>query len=105
MKPKKISPPIKPELKVGQPGSLTFYFDHTSNKVSLEYFNRWVKDNLPQGAYDVGLTLEEDYDYYSGDIVSVDLKIEYKTLVDNTRYVSQMKKYEKQLAKWKKENA
>lgn len=83
---------------------MTFYFDHASNRVSLEYFNQWIKDNLPQGAFDVALTLDEDYDYYSGEITSVYLKIEYQILVENTRYKSQLKKYEKQLAKWKEEN-
>lgn len=98
-----MNKPQKPSKKIEQPGSLTFYFDHASNKVSLEYFNQWVEDNLPGGAYDVALTMDEDYDYYSGEIVSVNLQIEYKTLIDNTRYVSQMKKYKKQLAKWKEQ--
>ena len=91
--------PIKPTKIIEQPGSLTFYFDHVSNRVSLEYFNQWIKDNLPKGAYDVGLAMDEDYDYYSGEITAVYLRIEYKIKVKNTRYVSQMKKYEKQLAK------
>jgi len=95
--------PITPTKKVEQPGSLTFYFDHVSNRVSLDYFNQWVKDNLPKGSFDVALTLDEDYDYYSGDIISVYLRVEYKTLVDNTRYKSEMKKHEKQLAKWKEQ--
>ncbi len=98
-----MNKPIKPTKKIEQPGSITFYFEHASNSVSLEYFNQWVKDNLPKGAFDVALTLDEEYDYYSGEIMSVYLQVEYKTLVDNTRYVSEMKKYKKKLAEWKKE--
>lgn len=100
-----MNKPIKPTKKIEQPNSMTFHFDHASNTVSLEHFNQWVKDNLPIGAFDVALSLDEDYDYYSGEITSVYLRIEYKIWVPNTRYVSQMTKYNKQLAKWKKENA
>lgn len=96
----KVNKPQKPNKIVEQPGSMTFYFDHSSNKVSLDYFNQWVKDNLPKGAYDVSLSLDEEYDHYSGEIMTTNLQVEYLIKVDNAKYDSQMKKYQKQLAKW-----
>jgi hypothetical protein len=98
-----MNKPQKPSKTVEQPGSIIFHFDHTSNKVSIQYFNQWIKDNVPKGAFDVALTLDEDYDY-SGEIMGVYLRIEYKTLVPNAHYKSQVKTYEKQLAEWKEQN-
>lgn len=98
-----MNKPRKPLKKIVQPGSVYFYFYHAFNKVSLAYFNDWINENLPKGAFDITLSLDEDFDYESGEYISSSIEVGYKILINNTRYVSEMKKYNKRLIKWKKE--
>lgn len=100
---KKPTKPTKPTKKVEVTQSASFYFDHVSKKVSIDHFNEWVKQSAPTGATDITLSLEENYDYESGEIMNCFLIIQWNQKIDNNRYVSEMKKYDKQLAKWKKQ--
>ena len=95
--------PIKPSKKVEARGARTFYFDHVSKKVSVLTFLDWLREELPDGAYDATLSIEEDVNEENGDILSCNILLEWKFLTLNTRYKSETKKYEKQLAKWKKQ--
>ena len=98
-----MNKPTKPKKKLYLPAGQTFWFDHASNKVSLQYFLDWIKDNVPKKARDVTISIEEDFSYEDGSIISCNIRVEWKVKVDNSRYVSQMKKYKKQLAKWKEQ--
>ncbi len=95
--------PKKPTKKIEVPNSCSFYFDHTSNKVSIDYFLNWVKETVPKGAKDITLSMGEDYCCETGDHISSYLVLSWKEKVKNTRYVSEMKKYEKQLKEWKEQ--
>ena len=98
-----IDKPQKPKKKILLPASRTFYFDYTSKKVSLDYFLGWVKENAPKGAKDITISIDEDIDYETGYTNSCNILVEWKVKMDNVRYDSQMKKYKKQLAKWKEQ--
>ncbi len=88
----------KPTKTIWVPNSCTFYFDHVSPKVSIDYFNNWVKETVPKGATDVTLTIDEDYDD-DGNVISSYLVLSWKQKAKNTRYVSEMKKWKKQCRK------
>lgn len=94
--------PKKPTKKIEVMNSRSFYFDHVSNKVSIDYFLTWIKETVPKGAKDITLSMDEDYCYETGDHISSYLVLSWKEKVKNTRYVSEMKKYESKLRKWKK---
>lgn len=95
--------PEKPTKKIVVPNSRSFYFDHASNKVSIDYFMNWVKETVPKGGWDITLSMDEDYDFESGEHISSYLVVSWKEKVKNTRYVSEMKKYEKKMKEWKEQ--
>jgi hypothetical protein len=89
----------KPTKTILVPHCRTFYFDHVSNKVSIDYFMDWIKETVPKGAVDVTIGMDEDYDYESGDLLSSNIVVSWKQKAKNTRYVSEMKKWKKQCQK------
>jgi hypothetical protein len=98
----KILKPIKPNKRIVIKENSSYHFDWTSKKVSLIVFLDWIKDTIPKGAFDVTIGLENDH-YYDDGITWI--SIAWQIEVDNTLYTIQMKKYDKQLVKWKKQNA
>jgi hypothetical protein len=98
-----VNKPTKPKKKIYLPAGTTFYFDHTSKKVSLSYFLDWIKETLPKGATDVTISMDEDCSEYDGSIISCYLQVEWKVKRDNPRYEKEFKKYKKQLAEWKEQ--
>lgn len=97
--------PVKPSKYNLIRRSTNFYFDFVSNEVSLDVFLEWIEKNksvMPKGATDVRISLGEEF-YY--DDSSIWITLSWSEPVKNTRYVSQMKKYAKQLIQWKKQNA
>jgi hypothetical protein len=95
--------PQKPTKRIEMTGSVRFYFDHVSNKVSLSYFLGWVKENIPKGAKDITLSMDEDYDDYDGTIINCGLEVGYKYRAKNPNYHNELQKYERKLRKWKRE--
>ena len=95
--------PIKPEKKIVCELSRDFYFDHVSNKVSLDAFLAWIKETVPFGAIDITLSLDEEYDYYDGGIASCQIQLGWKKIIDNPNYEKEIKKYNKKLSKWMKD--
>lgn len=75
----------------------SYYFDFVSNKVALTNFLDWIDETLPKGTQDITIGLVEDYDFHS----TTWIQLEWKEKAPNTKYISQMKKYQKQLKKWK----
>lgn len=92
--------PEKPTKKIAVKHSVNYDFDWASKKVSFDGFLAWAKEQIPRGADDVTLELVEHWEY---DDVFTYLQIAWKQTEDNPNYDKQMKKYEKSLAKWKKE--
>lgn len=99
---KQIAKPTKPSKRIVVRERATYNFDWASKKVSLLVFLDWCKNIIPQGAMDVTLELCEDFSY---DDEITWLEIAWDKEVKNTFYDIQLKKYEKQLTKWKKQNA
>jgi hypothetical protein len=95
-----VAKPEKPKKWKLVTNHASYYFDFVSNKVSLLVFLDWIKDEVPEGAEDVTIGLENDH-YYDDSITWIGLN--WKEKVPNTKYVSQMKKYNKQLEKWKEQ--
>jgi len=94
-----MNKPKKPEKVSLIPFDANYDFDWCSKKVSLEVFNEWCKEVVPDGATDVTLELKEDWEY---DTCMTYLQVEWKEFHVNHLYEKQMKKYEKALTKWKK---
>jgi hypothetical protein len=80
-----------------------YYFNFVSNKVALDVFLDWIKKSVPKDAEDVTIGLENDY-YIVGscDDSITSIGLTWKEKVPNTKYESQMKKYEREMEKWKK---
>lgn len=100
---KTLTKPEKPKKQITAHKTITFPFDWTSKKVAMGYFLAWVKDNTPAGAKDVTLELQEDWDYYDSSVIT-SLEIAWNEVIVNPDYDKELKKYEKKLNKWKKEN-
>jgi hypothetical protein len=98
-----MNKPVKPNRKIYITNSKTFYFDHVSNKVSLDFFLSWVKESLPKGSSDVTISLDEDYEYETGEHLSSYLSLSWKEKIINTSYDKDLIKYQKKLKKWKNE--
>jgi len=90
--------PQKPVKKMMIKSNANFDFNWVSKKVSLDLFNKWCEEVVPAGAVDVTLELKEDWNY---DDVSTYLQVSWEVLGENPGYEKQMKKYQKDLAKWK----
>lgn len=95
-----VAKPEKPKKYKLVSNSASYHFDFVSNKVSLLVFLDWIKESLPKGAEDVTIGLENDH-YYDDSMTWIELR--WKEKATNTKYVSQMKKYNKQLEEWKKQ--
>lgn len=95
--------PIKPSKKIEASCSETFSFDHVSNKVSLDFFLDWIKQTLPKESYDVTISLEDDYEYETGEHIISYIVLSWKEQIDNSSYDKDQVKYQKKLKKWKKE--
>lgn len=56
---------------------ISFPFDFTSKKVSLKYFQDWLKQNIPKGAKDICVELEEepDYHYENGELLNINTSL------------------------------
>ena len=92
--------PKKPKKKNTCKKYATYDFHWVSKKVSLEVFQDWCKETIPANAKDVTLELREDWEY---DSCMTYLQLEWEEIITNPNYDKQMKKYEKTLSKWNKE--
>jgi len=95
-----LAKPEKPQKKITQRQTATYNFDWVSKKVSWDGFLDWAKETIPAGAKDVTLELIEDWQY--DDCITY-LELSWDEIVTNPNYDKEMKKYERKLAKWKKE--
>ena len=57
--------------------SKQFCFDHVSNKVSLDYFLDWIKENVPKNADDITIGLEDEFNCMGG-VVGAHIVMEWK---------------------------
>jgi hypothetical protein len=94
----KIQKPKRPTKYIWQNNYRTFDFNYVSKKVSLDYFIEWCKKEVPKNAKDVTLELNEYWEY---DDCIVSLNITWKEKVLNTRYTSEISKYNKKMLKFK----
>lgn len=95
-----MTKPEKPKKWILVTNHADYHFDFVSNKVALVNFLDWIDESLPNGAQDVTIGLENDH-YYDDSMTWVGLT--WKEKAPNTKYVSQMKKYQRQLQKWKEQ--
>ena len=91
--------PIKQNKKIAIKCGTSYHFDYISKKVSWSSFFDWVCENIPRGK-DVTLELMEHKYEKDGDEVWLDFSWTRK--IKNKNFDKQMKKYEKELAKYKK---
>lgn len=96
-----MTSPIKPKKKIVITDSKTYYFNHVSKETSLQYFFDWCKRYVPKGAKDIKLSLKEEFVY--DDHFSY-LELSWKIKKNNPHYEKQLKKYNKDLKKWKEQN-
>jgi hypothetical protein len=87
----------KPKKKIIIRKSANFYFDNARKEVSLLLFLDWCKKALTKGVEDVVLSVKEEYSELDGEYVSSSLILSWDEKIKN-------KNYDKQLAKWKKQN-
>lgn len=94
--------PIEPEKMITINGMVEFHdWDYWhDNKVPFEDFTAWCTKNVPTGATDTSLKLNKSWEY---DDCIVSLELHWKQMVPNPNYNKDLKKYEKKLVKWKKE--
>lgn len=97
---KKVAKPQKPKKYWVTRRTASYDFNWVSKKVAIDVFMNWVKDTLPKGAKDVTIGIGEDF-YYDSNMTW--LELEWNEKVPNTRYVSDMKKYQKRLKQWKEQ--
>ena len=95
-----LKKPEKPKKWKLVTNSESYHFDFVSNKVALSVFLDWIKESVPEDAENVTISLEDDH-YYDDSMTWIELQ--WKEKVPNTKYISQMKKYEKQLKEWKEQ--
>ena len=93
-----MNKPVKPSKTRLISNSTEYHFDWVSNKVALDAFVYWIKESVPKNATDVCIGLEEDWGY---DDHITGIQLSWKEPVPNTRYKSEMNRYQKQLTKWK----
>lgn len=99
-----LEKPIKPKRRMSIRHRANFYFDHASNKVSLPYFLTWIKEQVPKNAKDTTIELEDEYgDYAEDGIIKSWIQVSWDVSIKNKSYPAEMKKYQKQLIKWKKQ--
>lgn len=99
---KNLTKPEKPKKRITVRRAADAPFDWTCKKLSIGFFLDWVKKTTPANAKDVTLELKEDWDYYGNDVF-VSLELAWDETIDNPDYEREMKKYEKKLARWKKQ--
>ena len=92
----------KPKKEVILEGCATYNFSWVSKKVSWAGFQEWVKSVVPKGAKDVTLELREDWCY---DDCFTYLEIAWKKKMPNQHFDQEMKKYERKMRKWQKQQA
>jgi len=94
--------PIEPNKKIFIEKYISFNeISYSCNKISLDYFLSWIKENVPFDATDVTLSLNEEYSDYDGNLIGCHIQIGYKILIDNPRHEKEMEKYRKKMVKWK----
>ena len=92
--------PIKPKKIINVTQTATFDFNWISKKVSLDVFQKWIKETVPKGATNVTLELCEDFTY-DNDLTW--LEIGWTVKEANPNYLREMNKYETKLRKWNKQ--
>lgn len=97
---KSLSKPKKPYKYVVVERSSYFYFDHISNKINLNYFLDWCKKTPPKQAKNINISLVEDIMY---DLVIANIKLSWEIKQLNPDYDKELKNYNKDLAKWRKQ--
>jgi len=109
---KTLSKPRKPLKKVWITNSASYPFSYNysagtrNGSATVEEFLVWIKKSIPANAKNVRLGLYSDDDYdMDGNMISSFPKLEltWEEKIDNPIYEKQMKRYEKKLIKWKKE--
>lgn len=97
---KTVTKPVKPEKRITVRNSTTYDFNWVSKKVAIGNFLAWVKESTPANAKDVTLELVEEWEY---DSCLTYLRLEWEEVIPNPHYEKDLKKYEKKLARWKKQ--
>lgn len=80
--------------------SAYYNFDYVSNRVDLGAFLEWCKKSPPKQAKNITIGLDESV-LYGVIYTSIQLKWEIKIL--NPDYDKELKLYNKDLAKWRKQ--
>lgn len=95
--------PIKPEKKIEVSRSKEYNFGHGDRIVPLTTFLAWMQATVPKNVTDLCISLvdEDSSDYYAG---PTNLHLSWKEIIDNPSYEKELKKYEKKLLRWQKEN-
>lgn len=101
----KRSKPEPPQKRIIATVEKTFPFDNylyqLRDGAPLADFLNWVKNTLPDGTSDLRIMVNEDWCY---DDCTTSLAISWREEIDNPHYDKEMKKFEKAIKKWEKEN-
>lgn len=89
----------KPSKKIIIKATASYHFNFVSKKVSWNGFLDWVSENIPHNAQDVTIELMEHKYVADGDEVWLEFSWDKK--IKNKHYDKQLKKYKKDLAKYK----
>jgi hypothetical protein len=94
-----MNKPQKPNKKIECAEGKTFYFDHSSHTVSLQYFLDWIKENAPKEAYDFTISMDECIDENEGYILGCNIYVGWKRKIKNKTYAADLKRYQRKNVK------
>ena len=89
--------PVKPKKFIEINKTATYDFNWVSKRVSLETFQKWIRDTTPYNAKDITIELKEDWQY---DDCLTSLELAWTTREADPRYETNMKRYETKLRKY-----
>lgn len=99
--------PVKPSkiVVVRQAVNFPFYnYGMKGAQAPMLLFLDWCKDTIPQGATNVVIGIDSEFHDMDGSFSSSHIELSWDEQVRNGNYNKELKKYEKQLAKWKEQN-
>ena len=95
-----LSKPQKPTKFVLSERCAYYNFDYVSSCVDLGVFLEWCKKAPPKQAKNITIGLNESVLY---GVVYTAIQLKWEIKVPNTDYDKQLKLYNKDLAKWRKQ--
>lgn len=103
---KLVKQPVKPKKTVTVRNSVHFPFYNYGgdDKAPMLSFLDWCKETIPQGATNVVIGIDSEFDDFNGYLSSSHIELSWDQEIENAFYDKDMKKYEKKLAKWKEQN-